>query len=1502
MATIRWWKLALWASIVAHGFGLLAAQQPELSPSPKRTTKQPALRARRFLAERSLNRPSGSNLSPAELLQKARLQHEALKASDDGSGTTSLSAPWTPVGPTAVETSSYGLITGRITSLAVDPSDTSGNTVYVGSTGGGVWKSTNAASQAASVTFAPLTDTLPISSGCGTPPLSSLSIGALTVQPGGTGVILAGTGDPNDALDSYYGNGILRSTDKGNTWCLISTSKDIYYGSLRGFSFQGLGFSGFAWSTVNPQLVVAAVAQSAEGSAVNATSSSSFAGLYYSTDAGNTWLLATIEDSPTLIIQSSQIAAAGYAGNSATSVTWNPVRKRFYAAVRYHGYYESSDGITWTRLANQPGINSAECPANPNALASSACPIFRGTITAQPVSGDLFAITVDNTNSDQGLWQDKCNATGGGCASSTVAFSTQIPDGAIDTGGGTNIPQGDYDLSLAAVPSQQDTLLFVGVRDIFRCSLANSCAWRNTTNVDSCSAAQVAPSQHAFESTFGSSGLMYFGNDGGLWRTTDDVNQQQPTCSTDDAVHFQNLNGGIGSLAEVGSFSQHPQNQNVMMAAMGAFGTAAPQVGSTAWAQILDGEGDVNAIDPENPQNWYATSAAPVDINLCTQGTACDKAAFGTPAIGNAQVGDDGYGLTGIVPWILDPQNTANMIVGTCRVWRGPAASGAWNASNAISPMLDNIQNPYCDGNAQLRSLAASGSPNDTPGTAEKIYAGMAGGIAGATVAGHVYSASVSDTAGGTPTWTDLAVSPVLNSPLAAFNAGGFDVTSIYVDPHDSTGNTFYVTLQGFITASVNGSLVYRSVDGGAHWITIQANLPDDPANSILVDPNDANTVYVALDTGVYATRNINLCTDSAQNCWSPLGTGLPGAPVTQLQAINYGGASLLRAATYGRGIWEIPLLTAGLANSTATLSPSSLTFPSQAVGTQGSSQNVTVTNTGTVNLTITSIIVSQNFAQQNNCTQPVAPGGTCNIQASFAPGTTGALQGLLTVFGNLPSGQITTALSGTGLAAGNVVLSPVTLNFGNSLIGSPTPAQNITISNTGGVNVTLQTPVVTGDFQIGANTCGTALAPNFGCTVSVVFNPTAAGGRTGVFSISDSGGTQTVQLSGNGQAAATAVLSGTSLSFSQPQTVGTKSSTQPITLTNNGDVSLTDIAVSVSGDFTAQNNCGSYLVGHASCAISVVFVPTKVGPESGTLSVNTQLGPQTVALSGTGVAPPGISALPTTLNFGSQGVNSTSAPQRVTLTNNGGSALTGLSFSVTGDYAIADSNCTSGETLNAQSSCYIDLTFTPQQAGPRSGTLTAGATSLSAPFDVALTGTGEDFQLIVSGSSSAVIVNGQTATFSVQVIPVNGSAGTLNMGCTGVPQNASCTVNPATVPIANGATGSATVTVTTGIATSSSAITPLDGWRATGAVFGALLPCAFLGIRKRAWSTWVAALSLMILLLPTACGVHATGGSTSTAPTSPSGPTTPSGVYTLNISAAIPGLQRSVPVTVTVQ
>ena len=82
----------------------------------------------------------------------------------------------------------------------------------------------------------------------------------------------------------------------------------------------------------------------------------------------------------------------------------------------------------------------------------------------------------------------------------------------------------------------------------------------------------------------------------------------------------------------------------------------------------------------------------------------------------------------------------------------------------------------------------------------------------------------------------------------------------------------------------------------------------------MVVDPNDANTVYVALDTGVYVTTQVATC--ATANCWSVYGTNLPNAPVVELAAAaalltDDGRAGELRAATYGRGIWQIPLLTA---------------------------------------------------------------------------------------------------------------------------------------------------------------------------------------------------------------------------------------------------------------------------------------------------------------------------------------------------------------------------------------------------------------------------------------------------------------------------------------------------------------------------------------------------------------------------------------------------------------
>ncbi len=1418
-----------------------------------------------------------------------------------------LGQPWQSLGPTRVSTAAYGSVTGRVSSIAADPSDVTGNTLYIGTTGGGVWKSTNAAAAPSSVSFTPLTDDLPaFSSGS----LASLSIGAITVQPGGTGVVLAGTGDPNDALDSYYGSGLLRSADGGLTWTLIPSSNDSSVNSLTNFYFVGEAFAGFAWSTTTPNLVVAAVADSAEGLLVNANSiysdsdiPHSVSGLYYSMDAGQTWLLATITDGPGQVVQTTSIPLDS-GGNPATSVVWNPVRRKFYAAVRFHGYYESADGITWTRLANQPGsgLTTTECPAEPNSVGSPACPIFRGSLAVQPVTGDMFALTVDVNLLDQGLWQDVCAAASGACASGTVVFGQQLPSSALEDGTGA-IEFGDYSLGLAAVPSGADTLLFVGTQDVFRCSLLAGCEWRNATNTESCGAAEVAPFQHAMDSTFSASlSLMYFGNDSGLWRSTDNANQPQPPCSSDDANHFQNLNGGLGSLAEVQGLAQDPSDSGIVLAGLGVNGVAAATAsGQAQWPQVLDGYGSYVAIDPVNPKNWYAQSAPGVAIDLCPEGSACDSAGFGTPVVGAAQVGvDEAYASPLPSPFILDPRGSANVILGTCHVWLGPADGVAWSDANLLGDLYPG-EGPECDGNAFVQSLAATGTITSQTGNFESIYAGMAGvGFDGPQAySGHLFQARISASSPVPAAWSDLWLSPVAND-ARGFNPCDFSVSSVVTDPHDTTGMTVYATIEGFNTPVCSTGIVYASTNGGVSWVNISANLPRAPANSLAVDPNDANTVYIALDTGVYVTTSITEC--STQNCWSVYGTGLPNSPVLQLatfyQAGESGGVgsqSLLRAATYGRGVWQIPLVTAASTSTTATATPSSLSFSNQAVQTQSPAQTVTVTNTGAIPLTLSQVAISGDFAESANCATSIAVGGNCAVSVTFGPVATGVRTGALTIYANVPGGQLAVPLSGTGVPGSSIVLLPASLSFGPSLIGiSTTPAEDITISNTGGISATLQQPAVTGDFSIVANTCSASLAPNFGCTVSLTFTPTASGQRSGMFSIIDSAGTQTATLSGTGEAPATDTVSPTSLSFAA-QVVGSTSAAQTVTLTNSGDSPLNSIQVAVGGDFRAVNGCAETLIGHANCAVAVTFVPTTVGAESGALTINDMYGrPQTIALTGTGLPPPGVvSALPTSVDFGPYAVGGTTPPQTVTITNSGSVPLNDLGFVTAGEF-ITTTNCPA--TLAVGANCVAQVAFTPGHAGNLAGSLTISSNSLAMPFQIALAGNGLAFTFQAQGSPSQTIVSGATTpAYSLVIVPSVGSTGTLLLNCSALPPNSTCTVNPLTVTLhADGTTSSVSVTIAT-----TAAVASARGGRFP--LWALALSCGLFALPRSRKKVSQLVACLCIALLPLGCGVTSSAGSSGTTGTNGGG-SAPAATYNPVVTAVGPGISQSVQLTLIVE
>src|ERR1700687_4610443 len=197
-------------------------------------------------------------------------------------------AGWVALGPAPLvsDQNRYGMVSGRSTSIAVDQSDITGNTVYAAGAYGGVWKSTNAANAvAANVTWTPVTDQQ-----------ASLANGAVSVKPDGT-VVLVGTGEPNNAIDSYYGVGILRSTNKGGTWTLIPSADSGAH------PFAGLGVNKFAW-VPGSNAVVAATGTSAKGFDEGLIGSSTNRGIYLSSDGGNSSAYqATTEGStPTHVI------------------------------------------------------------------------------------------------------------------------------------------------------------------------------------------------------------------------------------------------------------------------------------------------------------------------------------------------------------------------------------------------------------------------------------------------------------------------------------------------------------------------------------------------------------------------------------------------------------------------------------------------------------------------------------------------------------------------------------------------------------------------------------------------------------------------------------------------------------------------------------------------------------------------------------------------------------------------------------------------------------------------------------------------------------------------------------------------------------------------------------------------------------------------------------------------------------------------------------------------
>lgn len=210
-------------------------------------------------------------------------------------------------------------------------------------------------------------------------------------------------------------------------------------------------------------------------------------------------------------------------------------------------------------------------------------------------------------------------------------------------------------------------------------------------------------------------------------------------------------------------------------------------------------------------------------------------------------IGDQGAWVT---PYTLDPVNPNTIYLGYHDIYKSTNGGNTWNTISSFSAGGD------------LKSLVVAPSNNNT-----------------------IYCASdniIYRTTNGGSNWTNIT--------------SGLPGNAItYITVHNTNSNILWVSLSGF----TNGNKVFKSTNGGNTWTNVSGNLPNLPINCVVYENGTNNGIYVGTDMGVYYKND-------DMSLWQTYMDGLPNVMVYELE-IHYG-TGKLRAATYGRGIWESDL------------------------------------------------------------------------------------------------------------------------------------------------------------------------------------------------------------------------------------------------------------------------------------------------------------------------------------------------------------------------------------------------------------------------------------------------------------------------------------------------------------------------------------------------------------------------------------------------------------------
>jgi hypothetical protein len=363
-------------------------------------------------------------------------------------------------------------------------------------------------------------------------------------------------------------------------------------------------------------------------------------------------------------------------------------------------------------------------------------------------------------------------------------------------------------------------------------------------------------------------------------------------------------------------------------------------------------------------------------------------------------------------------------------------------------------------------------------------------------------------------------------------------------------------------------------------------------------------------------------------------------------------------------------------------------------------------------------------------------------------------------------------ANSKQSVTPGVLSLSPSTLNFTNVTAGT-NEKQTVTVSNTGGTDVTVSQIAVTGTgFSLSGFTLPFPVVAGGSATFTVTYAPTTAGNSTGTVTITStaSGTAPSVTLSGSGVAAATLSANPSSVNFGSVLVGSNQSVSETITNTGGSSVTVSQGTVTGTGFSMSGVTFPITLAAGQSRSFSVTFTPQSAATATGNIALtdSASASPFNIALSGTGVTAGALGANPSSLSFGNVQVGSNST-RTVTITNTGGQTVnvsaasaSGTGFSING--ITPPFSLTSGQRLT------FNVVFAPTTASNATGSVSITSDASNPTLAVPLSGTGTaagqlgattslDFGSVTVGTSKAMSASLSATGASVTVTALNSNS-----------------------------------------------------------------------------------------------------------------------------------------------